>query len=71
MKTGDNSEGRITEGKWCDHVAAHGQWLIGRQRPTIVVLTKPVHVVIEDGAVKILCVACFHKGIQVPIAGIV
>lgn len=68
MKSGDNSEEpKITEGKWCDHVNAHGEWLKGATKPTIVVISPRVRIVIEEGTVKILCLPCYLEAIQPPL----
>lgn len=57
---------KITEGKWCDHVQAYGQWVRNTSKPTICVISPRVFIVIEEGVVKILCPACMVKASQVP-----
>lgn len=59
MDTGDN----IKEAKWCDHVKAAGFWQPG-EYSTVLVDTPHVHIVVEQGVVKILCGLCFYKAID-------
>lgn len=62
-KSPENSE--VREAKWCDHVHAKGHWLIGSKHPTIVVFSKPTHILVDQGVVKILCGDCLKKGLQI------
>jgi hypothetical protein len=55
---------KITEGKWCDHVGAHGYWSEGTV-PIIVVAVPGAHIVIEEGVVKILCFRCLQQALAV------
>lgn len=64
MKTVDT--GDIREAVWCDHVTAFGQWIHGT-RPAIVVTTPRIHIIIEEGKVKLLCPQCFLKAVQLPL----
>lgn len=64
METVDNQVLPITAGKFCDHVGARGLWLRG-STPVIVVAAPYVHIVIEEGVVKILCHNCFLRAIQI------
>jgi len=57
---------KIKEARWCEHVKANGSWIYG-SKPCIVVATPHVHMVIEDGIVKILCARCFLVAVQTPL----
>ena len=57
---------------WCDHVSAKGMF-IGSERTSLLLSprqTTAVHIVVEEGKVKLMCTACYMKAVQIPLTAI-
>lgn len=66
MNSVDNVDLPVSAGVACDHVGAKSMWVRG-SKPTMVIAAPRVHIVIEEGLVKVLCGDCFIKAIQTPL----
>jgi hypothetical protein len=62
----------VSQALWCDHVAAKGMFL-GSERISLLLSprqTTAVHIVVEEGNVKLMCTACYMKAVQIPLTAI-
>jgi ferric-dicitrate binding protein FerR (iron transport regulator) len=62
----DNSP--VSLAVWCPHVLAKGMF-IGADRTSLMLRRgqDPVHIVVEEGKVKLMCTSCYMKAMQLPV----
>jgi hypothetical protein len=69
-RRGVNSvDNAVSQALWCDHVAAKGMFL-GSERLSILLSPRQmtaVHIVVEEGKVKMMCTSCYMKAVQIPL----
>lgn len=61
-----NSVDNFREFVWCQHVRALGR-VVNNSLPGILQVDTPgVHLVTEEGKIKVLCAPCLLKALQMP-----
>ena len=57
----------VSEAIWCDEVLARGMF-VGENRLSVVLQRGQgaVHIVVEEGKVKLMCTSCYMKAVQLP-----
>ena len=66
MQNQESSE-KIREVIWCDHVHITTPEILGLEVNYFILHKAPVHMVIEEQKIKLVCPSCFLKGLQRPV----